>query len=459
MSQLQTVEVGAKEIRLGLQNRVEVPAIKLGSRPWKGYEKILFRFVFIYFVIQAVPLDWKYYRDLLSLDWSPLSVVDFFYLARYTPRFFSEVPVFADWFAVGLIAAVGTFIWSVLDRSRREYDDLYYVLRVIVRYRLALALLAYGFIKFYPIQAPFPSISDLNTNYGDLTAWKIFSLSLGIVPGYQSFLGLVEIVAALLLLNRKTASIGAFIILPLTGNVFVSNLAYEGGEYVYSFLIITFALFLFAYDVKRIARLTSFERPTSPNTYRPSFKLPWQKYGRLVAKSLFLILFVFVLGLTARIGYKNAGLVYPSAPGLAGVEGIYNVELYRVNQQDIPPSETDPVRWRDVVFEKWNTISIRRNTKAQVLAAGTTELGKGEYEYSETAGREFYSYEFDTVNHVLTFKAHNTSQELPPLNYTQPDKNTITLSNGSTEILLRKIDKKYLLNEAAKSGRRRGLKL
>ena len=75
------------------------------------------------------------------------------------------------------------------------------------------------------------------------TRWKLFSLSLGIVPGYESFLGAVEILAGLLLLNRKTASIGAFIVIIFTGNVFVSNLAYEGGEQVYSLYLIVLALF------------------------------------------------------------------------------------------------------------------------------------------------------------------------------------------------------------------------
>jgi hypothetical protein len=466
MSQYQTVDVGAREIRIERPRENGVRLNDLTVNAWKDYEKIFFRFVFIYFFIQAVPLDWKYFRDLLALDWTPLTSVDFFYLGRYAPRFISDVPVFGDWLVVGVLAAVGSVIWSVFDKSKREYNDLYYVLRVIVRYRLALALLAYGFVKFYPILAPEPSISDLNTNYGDLTAWKIFSLSLGIVPGYESFLGLVEIAAALLLLNRKTASIGAFVALPFLGNVFISNLAYEGQEYVYSLLLITFGLLLFYFDFFRIARLTSFEKTTPPNKYKLSFGEPWKKYGRLAGKSLFILLFVVVLGITARYDYKHSSFVYPSTPGLAGTEGLYNVEEFRVNQKSIPPSVTDQVRWKDVVFEKWNTLSVRLNNKQTVRRAGTTELftddSQKNYEFTETSGRVFYSYTADTVAHVINVADHSSASTA--FNYSRPDENTILLSGTTSdgqplEILLRKIDKKYLLKEAAKGGRRRGLKL
>ncbi|MEJ0029171.1 MAG: hypothetical protein WDO15_01810 [Bacteroidota bacterium] len=153
------------------------------------------RFFFVYFTIQVIPLDWKWYRDLFSIHWS---FADFFHLSKYEPRFFSEAATFADWRIVALIAITGTFIWTVLGRRRSDYDRLYYFLRVIVRYRLAVGVIAYGFLKLFPIQAPYPSLSALNTHYGDINAWKLFSLSLGIVPDFQSFLGFVELLAGAL---------------------------------------------------------------------------------------------------------------------------------------------------------------------------------------------------------------------------------------------------------------------
>jgi hypothetical protein len=176
----------------------------LAPTAWSGFERVVFRFVFLYFFLQVVPLDWKFYRDL-GQQWAGLSLGDLFRLTHYTPRFFAGPDTFANWGVVAASAAAGSLVWAALDRQRTQYNTLYYWLRVLVRYRLAAALLGYGFLKLFPMQAPLPSLSHLNTHYGDLSDWKIFALSLGIVPSYQSFLGLVEILGAVLLLSRRTA--------------------------------------------------------------------------------------------------------------------------------------------------------------------------------------------------------------------------------------------------------------
>jgi hypothetical protein len=437
--------------------------------PWKEYEKIAFRFFFIYFFLQAVPLDWKYYRDILAIDWSALHFRDIFYLARYQPRFFSEIATFADWGVVAIIAIAGTIIWSFVDKKNKEYTSLYYWLRVIVRYRLAVALIAYGFIKLFPMQAPLPSISNLNTNYGDLDAWKIFSLSLGIVPSYESFLGLVEILAGLLLFYRRTATIATLLILPFTGNVLMSNLAYEGGEYVYSFYLVVMALFLFAFDGVRLFTLLTFEKPTLPNRFNPVFRETWQKHGRLILKSAFIGFFVMLYGYKTYAGYKQGPYHFPQQPGLAEASGLYNVSEFRINNQLLPYSATDPIRWKDVVFEKWATLSIRSNRPVQLESAPTEEIylkdEERNYELAGSAGRHYYSYEVDTEKGVLTLQNRNKNhqQEKLILHFTRPSKARIILSginerNDSVYVVLDKVDKKYLLEEA-RQGRRKALKL
>jgi hypothetical protein len=437
---------------------------------WKTYEKVLFRFFFVYFLLQAVPLDWKYYRDIFSLDWSSLHFSNIFYLARYTPRFFSEVPEFADWFVVAVMALIGTITWGIVDTKSKAYDKLYYGVRVVLRYRLAVALLAYGFIKFFPLQMPYPSISNLNTNYGDIAAWKLFSMSTGIVPGYESFLGLVEILAALLLLYRKTATIGAFLVLPFTGNILMSNLAYEGGEYVYALLLITFAFFIVVFDAVRLINLTALEKAVTPNRFMPSFGAGWQRNGRLVLKTAFISFFVLFYGYRTYASYRSEVYHFPNSPGLAHASGIYNVSEFKINNQVLPYSATDPVRWRDVVFEKWATISIRSNRPVTITTAGTEEIfvddEKRDYELSGIGGRHYYSYTIDSVRHTLTLKNKNKNYPLDHvvLHYNRPDAATIILSgtthdHDSLYVQLNRIDKKYLLEEAARQGRRKGLKL
>jgi uncharacterized membrane protein YphA (DoxX/SURF4 family) len=438
---------------------------------WTKFEKIAFRFFFIYFLIQAVPLDWKYYQQVFSINWSSLRYSDIFVLAHYSPQFVAGAQSFLNWVFVAALAAVGAIAWTIYDRNKTSsYNNLYYWIRAIVRYRLAIAVIAYGFIKVFPLQSPYPSISNLNTAYGDFTRWKLFSLSLGIVPGYESFLGVVEVVAGLLLLNRKTASVGAFVILLFTGNVFMSNWAYEGGELVYSLYLITLALFILAFDVRRFSNLLVFQRPTAPNRFKPVFKEKWQYYGRLALKSFVVVFFVALYGFKTAKGYKHDPYQYPVTKGLNGVIGIYNVKAFRINNDSIAYSKTDPTRWQDVVFEKWNTISIHSNRPVIIDSNNNERITAAEsnrtFELEGTAGRHYYSYIPDTLHHTLVLQNKNKHYqgEQLVLNYSRANDSTIVLqgineNRDSVFVILERIKKKYLLEEAAQQGRGKSIKL
>jgi hypothetical protein len=445
---------------------------------WTSWEKVLFRVAFIYFFLQAVPLDWKYYRNLLSINWLDLHLRDIFNLSRYTPQFFTEgkftgswgLNNFSDWGFVLAIAVVGAIIWTIRDKDRQEYNGLYYWLRVILRYRLAAGLMAYAFLKIYPMQAPLPSISHLNTQYGDFTAWKLFSLTLGIVPNYQSFLGLVELLAAVLLLFRKTASIGAFLVLPFTGNVFMSNLAYEGGEVTYSLYLVTIALFIFFFDAKRLFTLLMLEQPTLPNLFNPIFR-DWQKTFRVFLRSAFALIFVVLYGYKAYAVHQQEGSYhYPQTKGLAGASGLYTVKEFRLNHKIIPYAANSAIRWQDVVFEKWATISIRSQRPVKIAKSKTEEIfrpaAERDFEVAEAGGRHYYSYQLDAANQLITLqnKNKNYPDEKLVLKYERPNSNQIILSGlneqqDSVYIVLQKQPKKYLLEETAGRSRREAFKL
>jgi hypothetical protein len=417
----------------------------------KNYENLGFRVLFIYFLLQALPLDWKFYSYLFSINWLHLQYQDIFNLAHYTTRFSLGEAGYGTWGILLLISVAGGLIWKNAD-----YDKLYYWLRVVLRYRLALALLAYGFVKFFPLLAPYPSLSQLNTPYGHFNRWKLFSLSLGIVPSYELFLGLVELVIAALLLNRKTASIGAFIFLVFCGNIFMSNLAYDGGDQVYSLLLITFALVVFSVDLVRIVRLLILQLPTAPDTFKPS-----PSNARLILKSLFVLLFVVIYGFKAGTGESAQ---YPSTKGLPGIAGLYDVSLFAVNKDTIAYSITDSLRWQNVVFEEWNTLSIRSNNSVPIDSNNRhwlyTNSEDRQYEKEGANWRRYYRYTIDSVHQTLVLTPGNWV-----LHYSRADDKQVVLSgvtpqHDSVYAVLNKIPKVYLLEEAAKgSGRGKKIRL
>jgi hypothetical protein len=434
------------------------------------------RALFIFFFLEAVPLDWKYYEQLFQIDWGHLSYGAIFDLAHYMPR---------NWVVVVGISVVGAVIWFGAGglEVRREGPRrsgavgavnvrLYYWLRVLVRYRLAIGIIAYGFIKLFPLLSPYPSISNLNTDYGDFTRWKLFSLSLGIVPDYESFLGAVEIVSGLLLFWRKTASVGAFIIAVYLGNVFMSNLAYGGGEAVYSLCLISLALFVLSYDVGRLVDLLILQRPASPNHFRPVFPKRGQRFARLGLKGGLIFFFVILYGFKTK---EEGQYQFPSSKGLAGAAGVYNVSLFVAGKDTLAYSKTDPVRWQDVVLEKWGTLSIRSNRPVVLDSTNVERLDlpseERDYELAGSAGRHYYRYTVDTADRVLVLQNKNPhyAGEEWVLHYDRPLGSRIVLSGvlvgdealgrDSVHVILDRVDKKYLLEEARKRGRQGGISL
>ena len=438
------------------------------SGDWSKTEKTVFRFFGIYFFLQLLPIDFRFFRHLFSTNWFKIQYGDIFYLSKYSPTFTGD-DSFLNWAIIAVLAAIGTFVWDRVYTKQINYDQLYYWVRVLVRYRLAVGVIAYGFLKFFPVQAPFPSISNLNTNYGDFTAWKLFSLGLGVVPNYQSFLGLVEIAAGLLLLNRKTTTLATLIILPFAGNVAISNIAYEGGEYLYAFYLVSLALYLFAFDAVRLFNLVSLEKPTVPNRFQPVFQGKWKQY-RLVVKSVFVLFFVVLYGFKTYAGYKKGSYHFPQTKGIENLSGLYNVSEFRWNGQSIPYSKTDSTRWQNVVFEKWNTVSIKSNKPVILANLPTEEIYKDDsrriYEFSGTQGRHYYSYDFDAAGSTLALQNRNKNHPFDKfsLSFKKLNDSTIVLSGinnakDSVYAVLNKINKKYLTIEAKKAGRRNALKL
>nr|WP_295922272.1 DoxX family protein [uncultured Dyadobacter sp.] len=430
-------------------------------KSWSKAEKTAFRIALIYFVIQALPFDAQFFRTFFGINWLSPQFQDLFRLTTYMPAFVSAdawgIGSFANWFIALLIAVVGAALWGFWGKDRQAYNQLYYWLRVLLRYRLAMGLIGYGVLKLFKLQLPGPTLSDLHSSYGDYLPWKIYALTTGIGSAYyEQTIGLVEIVAAVLLLFRKTATIGASIAIFVLTNIVIANFAYELGEHVYSAYLLSIALFLFAYDLPRLYKVFVKRQFASAAGFKPVFSQNWVVRSRLALKAV-IVVFLVVYGLKTYAGSDN--WPFPAEAGLRNACGFYNVSEYEVNQGTIPYSLTDAERWNNVVFEKWNTISVKKNHPAR-LDLSTPSITDRTYEYAGNASRHFYSYELDTLRNELTLRARNSSSPDLHFRYARPDSATIVLSGrnekqDSVRIVLSKVNRKYLLDE----GRRRPIRI
>ncbi len=429
-------------------------------------KNFLIRFALVYFLLQTIPLQWSFYTRLFALRWDTF-VIDLLNLVLFTPHFFGPESTFLDWIVLAVIAAAAAILWQRSERiksARFSDDDLYYYLRVLVRYRLAAALFVFGFVKLFPSFAPEPSISHLNTGYGYFGHWKHFILSLGVAPAYLSFLGLVEVASALLLLFRRTAFLAVIFILPFYGNVFLSDLAYEGAGYVYSLFLLSLTFVLFLYDAQRFAQLVIHLQPTQPSSFRFTWASSPFRLWRIGLKGAFAVLFVVVFGAKSYAVYKHGTLHYPETRGVEGAAGIYDVGLFVANGDTIACSPDHPTRWKDVVFESWNTVSIRSNEVVLENRYNGIRLEPVDslrsYEYTLAGDRHYYSYNWqrDQRHLLLQNRNPNYPDDRFSLNITRPNGKTVVLegvdANGDSLLVrLDRRDKKYLIEEVKKVGR------
>jgi hypothetical protein len=388
---------------------VNEPSVKI----WKPYQKILFRIAFVFFVLMSIPMMGEWYKNLIGINWFHLHYRDLYDIARFQPslvRF--QTPAYnlmgyADWLAVLAIGIVGGLIWTAADRGKtKNYEILYYWLRVIVRYRAGIGIIGFGFTKLFPVQLPYPSLGILNANFGDLTAQKIYWLSIGIVPWYQVFAGVVEVLAGALLFFRKTTLLGAILLFGALGDITFVNFSYDGGVHVYASYFVLFAAFLISYDVPKLYNLLILERYTLPTNFYPVISQKWLKYTRIILKVVTIWIFLVVLFYIQYVNFKYDPYKQPATTGIKELRGNYNVSIFKINNQEIPYSPLDSVRWSEATFENWSTLTFKVNRPVPLdLSNGggspMRDINRT-FELTGVAGgqRVFY-YEADTVNHML----------------------------------------------------------
>ena len=404
------------------------PVAKSNILIWRPWQKVAFRISFIFFVIMSIPTGAEWWDRTFKLDWFHPNYRDVYDIARFLP----DMPFvnhyqkgfwsYNDWFIILGIAIIGGVIWTIFDNKKKEYNRLYYWLRVIIRYRAGIGMVGFGMQKVFPVQMAYPPISILNAPFGDMTMQKHYWWLIGISPFYEVFTGFVEVGSGLLLFHRKTTFWGAVLLVAALGSVNYVNIAYDGNVHVYSTYFVLYGLFLMVYYAKDIYAIQFKEQYTVPQHYYPSFSSRGWRITRTALKSINVFVFLMLLVFLQYLNFVYDPYNQPSAPGVKALRGYYNVTDFKINDRTIPFSPLDSVRWQNVYFEKWSTLSFKVNMpipddisdrmKEPEINRFVNNQGFGfnsgapvrdidrTYEIFAANQRSFY-YRADTVNRVL----------------------------------------------------------
>lgn len=252
------------------------------------------------------------------------------------------------------LALIGAAVWSAFDRVRRGDALAHELLRIGLRYVLGVTMISYGLSKVLHLQMSSPSFERLVQPYGESSPMGLLWTFMGQSAAYSFFAGASEVVGGVLLLFRRTTTLGALIVAAVMINVVAMNFCFDVPVKIYSTHLFLMAVFLAAPDLRRLMNVLVLHRPTEP----ASLAGPWCGRGmRIAALGLKIIVLVW-------IGYEQTvprwrlmatrGDNAPKPP----LYGLYDVTEFTRNGTTMPPLLTETRRWRRVAFNAYGSLSV-----------------------------------------------------------------------------------------------------
>lgn len=393
--------------------------------PWPLWQRVLFRFFFIYLVMYAAPWNWLGVVPGVAALLTPIRAMVNATVQWANRTIFHVRPELVlpngsgdtswAWTQLWLmlsVAVLGMLVWSVVDRQRSAYPRLLYWLRTVVRYTLATFALSYGIIKLFLLQMTFPNESALATPLGDLLPMRLSWHFIGYSAPYQFFSGAAETAAGLLLLYRPTVTLGVLAAAGAFLNVVMINIGYDVPVKLFSSHLLVMSLFLVALDAPRLLAFFVHNQG-APRTlaWEPPFTAPWQRYARWAAKGAFIIVALVMPLNRGWTGYKAQRIVAPATPFVAG---LYEVRTFVRGRDTVRHTASDTIRWRDVAID----------------GAGRGSVGSTDTLFWQRYRRGHFRFSADTANKRITFWRSSwrfDSTFLFSARYAAPDTSTMRM--------------------------------
>ena len=374
------------------------------SAPWGLPRRIGFRFVFIVAALYVFPFplglipkaSWLGVVLTRPMGWA----TDWLGGALGLPALSSDITGSGDRLVdyvqlllIAMLAVLGTIVWSVVDRRRRSYVSLATATWTVLRYFVAWAMLSYGMSKVMKSQFYDLSPGVLHQRVGETPPMKLLWAFMGYSLPYTVFAGLAEVIGGVLLLWRRTATLGALLVIAVMTNVVMLNFCYDVPVKLYSMQLLVMAIAIAQPAARRlIGAALGGAVAEVPARTRMSPRL---ERARIIAKLLMIagLLYDTVVPYFGRPGHEDH---------LHEVYGDWAVDSFVIDGVDHPPVLTDPVRW-----ESWSA-----NPRYSQIW-----LMDGSFEGRNESTRGWYTIKVDPAAHTIEVTVDSDKQTKETWNY------------------------------------------
>jgi uncharacterized membrane protein YphA (DoxX/SURF4 family) len=322
------------------------------EKPWTPGSLFLFRFSFVFVILfifsfsfehEFIPDPGKFFASFFEhfAAWTGKTFFDFspactYEIASDSAGFYMNA---LNLLVVSLLVAVA---WSFTNKERSGHHKMAYWFFAVVRFYLAMQLFSYGFNKLFKWQFYLPEPNTLFTTIGNTPRDLLYWSSMGTSWSYTVFLGIVEILAAALLLFRRTYIAGALVAAVVLVHVLVINLGFNISVKLYSAFLLLLCMILLAPEAKKLFGFFFSGKTASLEKWHPAPSSKKVSRTLLVVKVI-VIVAIILDPLTLYFRTDNFNDDLAARPPL---HGAYEVKLFVKNSDTLLPLTTDNYRWR-----------------------------------------------------------------------------------------------------------------
>jgi hypothetical protein len=326
------------------------------AAPWPLALRVAFRFWFAYLVLFFFPLpsglaDPEWLSGALDPLWHAVAVWVGAHALHLSITIFSNgsgdtTYDYVRILCMAILAGLATVVWSVLDRRRTEYTALHGWGRLWMRYALAMSMFTYGIVKVIKLQFPDLGYSRLTETYGESSPMGLLWTFMGFSTAYTFFAGAGEILSAVLLVFRRTATLGALVTIGVMSQVVALNFSYDVPVKIGSTHLLMLAIFLAAPHAPALARLFFLQRPTELVDLGPHVERLWLRRAGIALK-LLVLASVFGMGTVSTLQMRAK-----NTRATTGVDGAYAVATFVEEGKEVPDVASDLHRWKTVILRQ-----------------------------------------------------------------------------------------------------------
>jgi len=207
---------------------------------------------------------------------------------------------------------------------KKKQNEIIWACKTVTLYFLAYVLLKYGLDKVFCRQFYQPAPNILYTPFGNLDKDILFWSTMGTSPAYSIITGSFEVLAALLLLFRRTRTLGLLLALVALVQILIINFSFDISVKIFSLLLTAMALYLLAPQLKSFYNFLVLQKMT---LMPQSFQVNLPVYVKIGLK-FFMVGLILIQVLAAQFPTTT------NTPLL--LTGAYKVEKYEGKSGTIP---------------------------------------------------------------------------------------------------------------------------